>query len=367
MSPIPPRKELLTGDAKEPGIGDCIREVNDHTWIVAGRILIKHHTREDGKVRGPGIPWWPDNKFNWPDWSGSKGYYTLDDAPETPPHSEPLRPNKFIKIIEINDGPNTRVIYWIGGAIFKATVARPNKFVNPTPEHTTLKWLEQENVSARAGVRIPRLIKQYEFDGWSYMFIERLPYRTLRSAWPGMTEAEEEASVRTIANICWNLAEQFKINGRQQSTTNQGGGEGAAIGPRGVDYGQAPDPFLRPHERRIPCTPEAQRMTCEAMGMDCSNLVFAHNDLHGGNVMVDEENMVHGFVDWENAGYVPREWIRTKCQVSAAYKRTGSGDYASRLDEALKRLGFPEATAGYLKWKAEKKDAADDGEQEEST
>ncbi|KLU89580.1 hypothetical protein MAPG_08551 [Magnaporthiopsis poae ATCC 64411] len=281
---------------------------------------------------------------------GSKGYYTLDNAPETPPRSEPLRPNKFTKILEINDGPNTRVIYWIGGAIFKVTVARPNKFVNPTPEHTTLKWLEQENVTARTGVRIPRLIKQYEFDGWSYMFTERLPYRTLLSAWPGMTEAEEEASVQAIANVCRNLAEQFEISGRRKS------------GPMGVDNGQAPDPFLRPHERRIACTPESQRRTCEAMGMDCSTLVFAHNDLHGGNVMVDEENRVLGFIDWENAGYVPREWIRTKCQVSVAYQRTGSGDYASRLDDALERLGFPEATAGYRKWKGKKKDAADDGE-----
>lgn len=44
--------------------------------------------------------------------------------------------------------------------------------------------------------------------------------------------------------------------------------------------------------------------------MDCSVFVLAHNDLGPTNIIVDGDRIV--VVDWQMAGYVPLEWVRTK-------------------------------------------------------
>lgn len=45
--------------------------------------------------------------------------------------------------------------------------------------------------------------------------------------------------------------------------------------------------------------------------MDCLTLMFCHCDLSPGNVIWDATTKSVGLIDWETAGFVPREWIGT--------------------------------------------------------
>ena len=58
---------------------------------------------------------------------------------------------------------------------------------------------------------------------------------------------------------------------------------------------------------------------CEAIGMDCRSFVFYHTDLGPTNIDVKDEPKVGnvGIIDFETAGYLPWDWIRTKFPVSS--------------------------------------------------
>ncbi|EAQ85825.1 hypothetical protein CHGG_07078 [Chaetomium globosum CBS 148.51] len=72
---------------------------------------------------------------------------------------------------------------------------------------------------------------------------------------------------------------------------------------------QLDEPTARDAQRQCRGRPTAVR-DCEALGMDCSVFVLAHNDLGPTNIIVDGDRIV--VVDWQMAGYVPLEWVRTK-------------------------------------------------------
>lgn len=53
------------------------------------------------------------------------------------------------------------------------------------------------------------------------------------------------------------------------------------------------------------------------MCMDVSSFLFYHCDLGPGNILADPAKSSIGTADWELAGYVPREWIKTKFNLSS--------------------------------------------------
>ena len=65
--------------------------------------------------------------------------------------------------------------------------------------------------------------------------------------------------------------------------------------------------------------------------MDCSTLVFYHTNLGPGNVLVDIADGSIGIIDWETAGFVPKDWIRTKFSVSGGFDLP-SDDFDKRVD-----------------------------------
>jgi serine/threonine protein kinase len=90
------------------------------------------------------------------------------------------------------------------------------------------------------------------------------------------------------------------------------------------------------------------------MGMDTSCLVFYHCDLGPTNILVDPDSGGIGIIDWEIAGYVPKEWVRTKFQLSSGMGFPTGDDEDARRDwrrmvaRELQAMGFPEAIDGWL-------------------
>lgn len=86
---------------------------------------------------------------------------------------------------------------------------------------------------------------------------------------------------------------------------------------------------MQEHIRRQSRTAESPRVpdSRRALGMECSPLVFYHCDLGPGNIIIDPEDDSIGIIDWETAGYVPKDWIRTKfCLSSGINLPVGSDD-----------------------------------------
>lgn len=65
--------------------------------------------------------------------------------------------------------------------------------------------------------------------------------------------------------------------------------------------------------------------------MDCSTFIFYRCDLRPGNIIVNLENGSIGIIDWETAGFVPKEWIRKKFCISSGMDLPDD-DQESRAD-----------------------------------
>ena len=152
-----------------------------------------------------------------------------------------------------------------------------------------------------------------------------------------MDESTKEYYVSRIAGICKELAAW---------TGN---------GIHGVDGRNLSDLYLTPLHGVEDMSPQNLLGNCANLRMDCSLFVFYHCDLGPGNIIVDPGQRSLAVVDWEMAGFVPREWIRTKVRVSSGLDLPGDNDdlrqeWRSRLQRRLGQDGFPEIADRWMAW-----------------
>lgn len=144
-----------------------------------------------------------------------------------------------------------------------------------------------------------------------------------------MSEEEKETCVSSVTTICKDLA------GWQAPTIS------------GVDGKELHDYWFARFDQEHPdfsCKTLQDRAV--QLGMDCSTFVFYHCDLSPGNIMWDATTKSVGIIDWETAGFVPKEWVRTKLMRAAGmmFDRDDDGinrmEWGHRLDHGLEDEGF---------------------------
>ncbi|QRV93199.1 phosphotransferase enzyme family protein [Ceratobasidium sp. AG-Ba] len=89
------------------------------------------------------------------------------------------------------------------------------------------------------------------------------------------------------------------------------------------------------------------------------SLYLSSKDLHGGNILVDDQGTIHAFIDWEFAGFVPsfdRQSDPIQGFVWMAKKELGPEDIPSALHDWPKRFSdvFRQRDpSGHAEWVAE--------------
>jgi hypothetical protein len=97
------------------------------------------------------------------------------------------------------------------------------------------------------------------------------------------------------------------------------------------------------------------KSSSEEIGMDCSDLVFYHADMRPTNIIVEDEPKTGalGVIDFEIAGYLPRDWVRTKFRVSSGMNLSDSDDptwLRSEIQKLLENEGFRDFASEYMSW-----------------
>lgn len=101
--------------------------------------------------------------------------------------------------------------------------------------------------------------------------------------------------------------------------------------------------------------PEQLMKNCAEMSMDVSTLVFYHCDLGPTNLLVDVSTGSLGIIDWELAGYVPIEWVRTKFRISGGmdfdYEDEDSKkDWRRKVAQHLEKMGYSDVVDAWWKF-----------------
>ncbi|KAK8048258.1 hypothetical protein PG994_009988 [Apiospora phragmitis] len=133
------------------------------------------------------------------------------------------------------------------------------------------------------------------------MLLKAIPGRTLGEEWPSMDEDTKTYYVERVVGICTEL-EIWVAD---------------YIG--GVDGHHLVDNYLIKRGAPLDYTNKNLVSNCENLGMDCTVFHFYHCDLGPGNIIVNLADRSVGIIDWETAGFVPKEWIRTKFRVSGGW------------------------------------------------
>jgi serine/threonine protein kinase len=102
-------------------------------------------------------------------------------------------------------------------------------------------------------------------------------------------------------------------------------------------------------------SPQQLRKNCAEMSMDLSTFVFCHCDLGPTNLLVDISTGSLSIIDWELAGYVPIEWIRTKFRLSAGMDfnhgdEHSKKDWRRRVAQQLEKMGYNDVVDAWWKF-----------------
>lgn len=296
-------------------INKSIKQINSATWLFGSYILHRTSAQCD--------------QANWID-DRDHSSYCLTKQPS--PSSASTTPLNTPHIKLIHESGDASAVWSIGSNVI-CKVRYLEKGV--TPESATLNFVQGKSPSFET----PKVLFHAFSRDRSFLFMQRLPGLTLDKAWPSLSEEWKHYYVKAIVDVCQEMAKW----------------KGDRVG--GVDKRFVPEFFLvrTPGDDDFSSVPEG----CEAIGMDCTDLVFYHADLGPSNIIVEEEprHGKLGIIDFEISGYFPRGWIRTKFRLSSGMNLSTSTPscpatwWRSEVQKALKIRGFDDYSEAWMKWR----------------
>ncbi|CRL27480.1 Protein kinase-like domain [Penicillium camemberti] len=266
-------------------LNESIREVDHRSWLISNTLLLtRSSSPPPDKI--------PIDQACWSDSNG--GHFALSTAPEPLPDSKPLTENSS-SISRIHAVDNQAAVWRAGEAFIKA---HHMDYPDVTREHVTLQFLKGQQPQ---GFEFPNVLHHFETGSRYFLVISRVPGQLLDKAWPDMDEYLRQYYIGKVADVCNDLAVW----------------KGDTIS--GVDGHQLLERYLVRGNNKMAdaLSPSQLLKNCTEMSMDVSTLVFYHCDLGPTNLLVDASTGSLGIIDWELAGYVPIEWVRTKFRLSA--------------------------------------------------
>ncbi|KAI0398786.1 kinase-like domain-containing protein [Xylaria palmicola] len=293
-----------------------IRKIDTCCWLIGGRLMLCRQSSPS-----PSYPTWTDEEG---------GFFVLLDAPNPVPESK-VSPEDTLdfqpKGHHSESLPQSVGLVYTAGsgaAVWRAGSA----FIK-------IHYLSGDFEEQPLSFDVPNVLYHGEWDNRYYIVLTRVPGQTLAEAWPTIGEAVRQYYVGRVAEICMTMAEWI----------------GDAIS--GVDGKELGDAILAKNDKLESFAPQRMLEHCTRMGMDTSKLVFYHSDLGPGNILVDPATRTLSIIDWETAGYVPKEWVRTKFHLFSGmdFPNGAEGsrsDWRRLVGHRLADLGFPEVIDGWL-------------------
>lgn len=294
---------------------DSLRQLDSDTLLWGNSTLIS-------RQKSPSLHSWSD---------GNGSYFVLSKSPWPVPfeQTKPVSPAAGVQLVY--DVANKSAVWKVGEAFLKAHLM---DFQTTTREHVTLEFVHSKNPTT---FRAPDVIYHDEHEGAYYIILSALNGDTIEKAWPSMKEDQKERAVTQLVTACLQMAEW----------------EGDQVA--GVDGSCLEDEYLSQDQSLDDLGPQGLLKHCQELGMDCSSFQFFHCDMGPGNIIINRDGSL-GIIDWGSAGYVPKEWIRTKFRVSSGLdlqsEDEGSDphDWRRRVQIKLGEHGMPDVVGKWTEW-----------------
>ncbi|KXJ84941.1 hypothetical protein Micbo1qcDRAFT_225558 [Microdochium bolleyi] len=288
----------------------CIQTDTETTWIVCDELRLF-------RVEKPTTTSWSD---------GNGRFFDICQLSTPTLSSQPVSAQSDFELV--HNVAEQSAVWRIGEAYCKV---KAKARAGCTPEHVTMDFVCKKNPRT---FKTPTALYHQELPEWYIIIVSRLEGDTIAEAWWSMGEKEKDDCIKQMVRVC------------QEMTTWQ-----SKQGICGVDGLNLSDEFLA---FKSDMTSETLIRTCKELKMDCSVFSFYHCDLSPANVIIGPDGSI-GIIDWETAGYVPREWYRTKVRVCMGLNFVDrDGDMATEwrrmFQKQLGSEGFGEVAHEWAEW-----------------
>lgn len=310
-------------DLPHSHLNDSIREINETSWLISNtRLLTRSSSPPPYKT--------PADQACWSDSNG--GHFALFTAPQPLLESKPLSDGSS-SISRVHAVDNQAAVWRAGEAFIKA---HHIDYPDVTREHVTLQFLKDQRPHK---FDFPDVYHHFEIGSRYFLVVSRVPGHLLEEAWPSMDETLRQYYISKVAGICNHLAAWKGDN------------------ISGVDGCQLLERYLVKGNGKMAdaLSPPQLLKSCTEMSMDVSTLVFYHCDLGPTNILVDTSTGSLSIIDWELAGYVPIEWVRTKFRLSAGMDfnygdEHSKKDWRRRVAQHLEKMGYRDVVDAWWKF-----------------
>ncbi|KAF5233562.1 hypothetical protein FAUST_8106 [Fusarium austroamericanum] len=258
-------------DRRTLKIYDLVKEVSENSWIInEGALITRHHSK-------PAQPYWED---------GEGRFFTMEES---------LDPRPFTRRISdscpITDACRMSTRYW---GFFKIGQAYLNVSLNfGAQQHNTLAALAKRSLD----FMIPTEYCHGVYGLYYYIVHSILPGKSIAEVLPKTDDDAVKAGWgQQIAEAYDQLSKWHGDRICGVDGGNLGSFYTTKNGPFDDFSIYAPDKFQKNYEE---------------VGLDCSEFVFAHNHMMPLAFMLDESNKLIGINFWGDAGFVPKDLVRT--------------------------------------------------------
>lgn len=184
----------------------------------------------------------------------------------------------------------------------------------------------------------------------TFLILRRIPGQSLDRAWPSLTNPQRERVAVTVAQYCRDLAGATSQN--LQSATGCGVLE-PFLNVRAEDDHPTWMPRLLGPLSRALTEKYLRRISTQPMPCISDEFHFYHADLGPTNIIISDDGVVEGILDWESAGFYPKFWIPLKPYRSRGFNLEGPSDscyaWVDLLISKLSDMGF-ELDPSHVKW-----------------
>ncbi|KAJ5545522.1 hypothetical protein N7461_007826 [Penicillium sp. DV-2018c] len=166
----------------EDPVRESIKQVDENTWLIGPLILHRSSGYTDTAT--------------WYDQDDDTSYI-ITDAPDPAPPSVQLPPD-HPNFALVYDAGDCSAVWSVGNTAFCKVKVRAK---DTTPEATTIGFVQKQ----QPGFDTPNVLHEAEHVGRSYLFLSRVPGRTLANAWPTLDERWKHHYVNAVVKICETL------------------------------------------------------------------------------------------------------------------------------------------------------------------
>ncbi|KAF2254226.1 hypothetical protein BU26DRAFT_415924 [Trematosphaeria pertusa] len=321
-------------------ITDIIQQIDANSWLIGDWILTRSSPPLPLDITST------SNPLGWLDEAENASYTFTYSSPPPPPATTLDTP--YIK--PTYDCSGGRAFFSIGTKVVCKIRQLEHFDITVTSELDTLSYVCAKRPTS---FTTPRIVHAFETADRSFLFMTRVPGRTLAAAWRELSEEKRQSYAEAV--VC--------------AIKEMMGWESSVVG--GIDGKGIWEPYLQRSEEDT-FDVIAIRTACEQLGMDMqAPFVFYHANLGPTNVLLldgpgptmtssstSPPQPAIGIIDFEIAGFFPKDWIATKfsvsCGLNLEFEAEGEHEdpywWRRTVGRRLYKSGLREVGREYMKW-----------------